>query len=142
MSDIAEIEKPKRAPVVRPGIVDLVRERRCPECGGPVVRRSARGPFPTFCSPEHKRQHNLRHINEGRAIIGLLKAWRINRGSGEVAQRAFAEVCRAVDYFNAEDLEAGRPRADLYGAMLLHEQMSIVDRRLTVQRVPAVPEIA
>lgn len=32
----------------KPTISERARERVCPECGGPVIRRSARGPMPTI----------------------------------------------------------------------------------------------
>lgn len=122
----AQIAEPRKG---RPTIAERAREKVCPDCGGPVERRSARGPFPTFCSDDCKRSHSNRHIVEGRAVIALLKAWRIDRGTGEIAKGAFAQVCQIVDLFNAQDAEAGRPRADLYAAKMLREQTSYLDRR-------------
>jgi endogenous inhibitor of DNA gyrase (YacG/DUF329 family) len=113
----------------KPSIQDRARERVCPECGGEVVRRSARGPMPTFCSQECKKSHANRHIVEGRAVIALLKAWRIDRAQGEIAQKSFAEVNRILDQFNAQDREAGRPRADLYAAKLLADGTQFMDRQ-------------
>lgn len=110
-------------------IADRARERVCPECGGEVVRRSARGPIPTFCSPECKRSHNNRHLVEGRAVIAFLKAWRIDRGSGEIAKASLAQVCQIVDQFNAQDRDAARPRADLYAAKLLRDGTIFRDRQ-------------
>lgn len=112
----------------KPSIHARAAERICPECGGPVVRRSARGPMPTFCSPECKREHGNRHMVEGRAVIALLKAWRIDRAQGEIAQTAFAEANRILDQFNRQDNEAGRPRADLYAAKLLADGRLYMDR--------------
>lgn len=113
----------------KPGLRERAAEKVCPECGGPVVRRSARGPFPTFCSPECKKSHANRHIVEGRAVIALLKAWRIDRAQGQIAKSAFAEVNKILDQFNAQDREAGRPRADLYAAKLLwNDGMRYMDR--------------
>lgn len=116
----------------KPTIKERLKGRVCPNCGKVPVRKSDRGPSPTFCSKECKRAHNNRLLVEGRAVIGFLKAWRIDRGSGEIAQKSLAQVCEIVDYFNAQDLEAGRPRADLYGATLLRDGTRFFDR----QRAP------
>jgi endogenous inhibitor of DNA gyrase (YacG/DUF329 family) len=113
----------------KPTIKDRAADKTCPECGGLVVRKSARGPFPTFCSQECKKAHSNRHIVEGRAVIAFLKAWRIDRAQGEIAQKSFAEICTIVDQFNAQDLKAGRPRADLYAAKLLATQTTYFDRQ-------------
>lgn len=113
----------------KPTIAERARERVCPECGGAAVRRSAKGPMPTFCGPECKRAHANRHIVEGRAVIAFLKAWRIDRASGEIAKGSFAQVCKIVDQFNAQDLAAGRPRADLYAAKLLRDGSEYFDRQ-------------
>lgn len=115
----------------KPTIQERARDRICPECGGEVVRRSARGPMPTFCSVECRREHSNRHIVEGRAVIAHLKAWRIDRGSGEIAKASFNEICTIVDGFNAADREAGRPRADLYAAKLLADGRLYIDRQAT-----------
>ncbi len=112
----------------KPTIADRAREAICPECGGPVFRRSAKGPPPTFCSPEHKKLYGNRQLVEGRAVIGLLKGWRIERGSGPIASAAFAQVCTILDGFNATDREAGRPRADLYTAKMLADGTIYADR--------------
>ncbi len=116
----------------KPTIQARARERVCPECAGEVVRRSTRGPMPTFCSPECKKSHANRHIVEGRAVIAFLKAWRIDRSQGEIAQQSFAEANRILDQFNAQDREAGRPRADLYAAKLLADGTQFVDRQRQV----------
>lgn len=113
----------------KPTIATRAKERICPECGGDVVRRSARGPIPTFCSHDCKRAHSNRHLVEGRAVIALLKAWRIDRGQGEIAKSAFAEVNRILDQFNSQDREAGRPRADLYAAKLMGNGTQFIDRQ-------------
>lgn len=112
----------------KPTIAERARDRICPECGGPVVRTSVRGPAPTFCSPAHKKAFGNRKLVEGQAVIGLLKAWRIDRGSGPIAQAALAQLCAVVDGFNAADKEAGRPRADLYAAKLLVDGFVYADR--------------
>lgn len=126
MTDQAATTKTKKA---KPTIAERAREKVCPECGGVVVRRSAKGPFPTFCGPECKRSHANRHTVEGRAVIALLKAWRIDRAQGEIAQKSFAQVCLIVDQFNAADNKTGRPRADLYAAKLLVDGTMFFDRQ-------------
>lgn len=103
----------------KPTIAELARRSECPNCGGKVERKSARGPMPTFCSKACKVDHQNRHIAEGRVVIALLKAWRIDRGTGETAQGAFAQAISALDHFNAEDRKAGRPRPDLYASKIL-----------------------
>lgn len=121
----------KRAP--KPSIAERARQPICPNCGGSVERRSPKGPFPTFCDSRGagvcKREHSNRHLVEGRAIIGLLKGWRIDRGSGEIAQRAFAQICQIADQFNAQDAEVNRPRADLYAAKLMANCSLYMDRQ-------------
>lgn len=103
----------------KPTISELARKAICPNCGGAVERKSARGPMPTYCSKPCKVDHFNRHVVEGRVVIGLLKAWRIDRGTGEIAQGAFAQAISALDHFIAEDRKAGRPRPDLYAAKIL-----------------------
>lgn len=122
----------------RPAIRDRAREMICPNCGGPVVRRSPRGPMPTFCGHECKVAMQNRLTVEGRALAHFAKAWRIDRGGGEIAQASFAQMVEIIDRFNAQDLEAGRPRADLYASKLLAEGTRYIDRR----RGPLAPRIA
>lgn len=126
----------------KPTIQQRARDHVCPECGGEVIRRSARGPMPTFCSAECKKSHANRHIVEGRAVIAFLKAWRIDRAQGEIAQSSFAEICNIVDQFNAQDREAGRPRADLYAAKLLADGTKFVDRQHQAQARKTAARIA
>ena len=113
----------------RPTVQDRVRERVCPNCGKPAERKSPKGPPPTFCGKACKRDMNNRLIVEGRAVIGYLKGWRIDRGSGEIAQKSFAQVCEIVDLFNARDASEGRPRPDLYAATLIASETRYLDRR-------------
>lgn len=122
---------------LKPTIQESARQRVCPECGGEAVRRSTRGPMPTFCSPDCKKSHANRHIVEGRAVIALLKAWRIDRAQGEIAQASFAQVNRILDQFNAQDKEAARPRADLYAAKLLADGTQFFDRQHQVNAARA-----
>lgn len=113
----------------KPTIAERARERICPECGGAVVRRSARGPMPTFCSDGCKKKRSNRRLVRGSAIIELAQAWRIDRGSGEIAQTAFQQLCAILDQFNAEDNGAGRPRADLMAAKILADGSMFIDRQ-------------
>lgn len=121
----------------KPTIRQRAHERVCPNCGGPVERRSTRGPMPTFCDARGKgvckKEHANRHLVEGRAVIAFLKAWRIDRGQGEIAQKSFEQICRITDQFNAQDLAAGLPRADLYAAKLLADGTQFFDRQHLVQ---------
>lgn len=126
---VTEAEKPKKAKPAKPGIGTRAADMICPNCGGEVVRRSNRGPRPTFCSPKCKRDFGNRLIVEGRAVIAYLKAWRIDRGQGNIAKASFGEICSIVDSFNAADREAGRPRADLYAAKLLDTGYLYMDRQ-------------
>jgi hypothetical protein len=116
----------------KPTIAARAAEAICPNCGGPVVRRSSRGPMPTFCDAKGdgvcKKEHFNRHIVEGRAAIAFLKAWRIDRGSGEIASGSLEQVCKMVDQFNAEDAKRNRPRADLYAAKILATGTFYFDR--------------
>lgn len=117
----------------KPTIAERARDKVCPNCGGPVARRSARGPVPTFCDARGpgvcKKEHSNRHIVEGRAVIALMKAWRIDRAQGDIARESFAQVNAILDRFNAQDREAGRPRADLYAAKLLADGTQFFDRQ-------------
>lgn len=115
--------------MTKPTIRERLRDRVCPNCGRTPERKSAKGPPPTFCSKQCKRDHNNRLLVEGRAVIGFVKAWRIDRGQGEIAQKSLAQVCEIADLFNAQDLAAGRPRADLYAATMLAEGTRYFDRQ-------------
>jgi endogenous inhibitor of DNA gyrase (YacG/DUF329 family) len=123
----------------KPTIRERAAQATCPNCGGAVVRRSARGPFPKFCDARGegvcKKEHANRHVVEGRAMAALVKAWRIDRGQGEIAQRAFQQVCQMADQFNAADAAyrgpngETRPRADLYAAKLMADGSMFFDRQ-------------
>lgn len=110
-------------------IADRSQEMTCPECAGPVARKTPTGRKPVFCCKEHQRAFNHRAEKEGAAVIALAKAWRIDRGSGEIAKAALEQLCRVLDDFNAEDHAAGRPRADLYAAKLMADGRLYMDRR-------------
>lgn len=113
----------------KPTIEERARERICPECGAEVVRRAATGPTPIFCCPEHSKAFNIRAAREGAAAIAFLKAWRVDRGSGEIAQHSLEQLCQIVDGFNSDDHRFGRPRADLYAAKLMRDGRRYMDRK-------------
>lgn len=106
-------------PAGKPTIKDRARQRICPECGADVPQ-GTRGRPRIFCCPEHKRAFNNRALSDGAAALAFLKAWRVDRGSGEIAKASLQRLCQMVDSFNEADREAGRPRADLYAAKLIH----------------------
>lgn len=114
---------------VKPTISERARQAICPECQGKVERRSPKGPFPKFCSEAHKRAYGNRLLAQGLPVIGLLKAWRMDRGSGEIAQKAFSQVCTILDEMNAEDARQGRARPDLYAAKLMANSGMYIDRQ-------------
>lgn len=116
----------------KPSIRERVKERICPNCGAPAVRKSTRGPDPVFCSKKCKVELNNRLTVEGRALIAFVKAWRIDRGSGEIAQESLQQLCEIADYFNAEDLRLGRPRADYQAAAILSTGTKFFDRKRNI----------
>jgi endogenous inhibitor of DNA gyrase (YacG/DUF329 family) len=101
--------------------------RDCLECGKPV-QQTGKGRERLFCCEAHKQAHANRRAVRGKAVMTLLQAWRVDRGSTAVAKAAFREVCEMVDTFNAEDFEARRPRATEHAKSLL-AQGSFIDRR-------------
>lgn len=105
--------------------------RLCPECGAEVKRQNAKGAAPTFCSPAHKTAYHSRAMGHGRALLPLLKAWRVSRhrkDEKEIGSAAFKEICSMVDAMIAEDRAAGRPRPTLYAERLL-KNGRYIDRR-------------
>lgn len=121
------MEPNKRAP--RPSVAETANQMVCPNCGAPTKRKSATGPRPTYCSTECRKASGNRDLARGSVIVKLAQAWRINRGQGPVAQEAFAEFIAILDSFNAEDKEAGRPRADIAAAKLLDSGFRYIDRK-------------
>lgn len=61
------------------------------------------------------------------ALAGLVKAWRVDRGTGEIAKGAFARLCKIADDLNEDDRRNSRPRADYYAATLLASNAAPVD---------------
>lgn len=113
----------------KPSIAARAAQKVCPECGGPVERKSKKGPRPIFCCEAHKVAFQNRMIVRGRVLAPFVMGWRIDRGSGEIAKEAFSQLCSIVDRFNAEDAKAGRPRADLYAAKLMGSGFQYIDRK-------------
>lgn len=101
----------------------------CPECGGPVTQ-PAKGRARIFCKEAHKQAFRNRLAVRGKMLTGLALGWRVDRGSGPTAKAAFAQMCAMLDEWNADDREAGRPRADYYTGLLI-EQGNYVDRKAT-----------
>lgn len=113
----------------RPSIAETANQMVCPNCGNPVARKSERGPRPVYCSTECRKAKGNRDLARGSVLVTLAQAWRINRGQGPVAQAAFTEFVSILDGFNAEDNEAGRPRADIAAAKMLVTGMRYIDRK-------------
>ncbi len=113
----------------KPEIRELARQPICPNCGGEAVRKHAKGPPPKFCTKKCKIEMTNRLTAEGRNLIAFAKAWRIDRGSAPVATASLAQMCEILDYLNAADHAAGRPRADLYAAKILADGTRFIDRR-------------
>lgn len=90
----------------------------CPECGKTPVRKSLKGPAPMFCSKECATKCERRKISDGRAVIDLLKAWRVcrnNKGDSRLGGAIFSEICTVVDTMIERDRTAGRTTARLLG---------------------------
>lgn len=82
-------------------------QRVCAECNQKfeAVNRKK-----LFCSDTHKLAFHNRCTARGKVLIPLAMAWRTKRGGGGTAKKAFAEMCRLLDAFAAEDREGGRMR--------------------------------
>lgn len=116
----------------RPTVATRAAERLCPNCGAPSPERiSTRGPAPIYCRPTDdrncKREMNNRNLADGLALVPYIKAWRIDRGCGEIAQASFARMCKIADDLNEADRRDGRPRADYYAATLIASHAATVD---------------
>lgn len=119
-----EATAPKKSS--KPTIRERVATRVCPNCGNPSpARKSAKGPAPLYCRAEEndgrdcKRELANRNTVDAAAILPYLKAWRVDRGTGEIAAASFQLVCKMLDDLNERDREAKRPRADYHAATLL-----------------------
>ncbi|MFL6864086.1 MAG: hypothetical protein ACJ8DZ_13915 [Allosphingosinicella sp.] len=105
----------------KPTPSEIARQPICTECGGPLPPRpeKAKGPPRLYCTVACKKARNARRLVRGSAVIEWAQAWRRNRAQGPLAQAAFAEMNTILDQFNAEDLQANRPPADLAAARML-----------------------
>lgn len=105
----------------------------CPECGTEVRRiPGQRGGKKHFCSEACKTAFQSRAAKEGRAIIAIAKAWRMARSrpnDKDIGKDAFAELCRVLDDFNAQDRKAGRAPATDYARILLGDGRLYMDRK-------------
>lgn len=129
----------------KPTIRERAAARLCPNCGKPSPpRKSTRGPAPIYCDQVCKKAKNNRDLRDGLSLVNMVKAWRVDRGSGEIAQAAFARVCAIADMLNEEDRNATdadgnpapRPRADYVAAIqLANEFQSVMDLRYGKRRV-------
>lgn len=121
----------------KPTIRERAAARLCPNCGKPSPpRKSTRGPAPIYCDQVCKKAKNNRDLRDGLSLVNIVKAWRVDRGSGEIAQTAFARVCAIADMLNEEDRVNGRPRADYVAAVqLANEFQSVMDLRYGKRRV-------
>lgn len=100
----------------------------CPYCGGQVERKNARGPSPSYCSPECQKAMSNASLSDGAAIIKLAKAWRESRGQG-IGAACFNQMVSALDTMLAADREAGRPSALYAGAVMLNADGQYFDRK-------------
>lgn len=107
--------------------------RLCPNCGAEVVRKSKHGPTPTFClGGVCSKEFHSRELTEGRAIIALVKAWRLSRNRKEdkaLGASCLSELTSIADRFNAADREAGRPRITEYVRIQLKTGYTYQDRQ-------------
>ncbi len=105
----------------------------CPECQSEVRREPGqRGGKKHFCSNDCKTAFQARAAKEGRAIIAIAKAWRMSRSSPknkDIGKEAFAQLCRMLDDFNAEDRKGGRAPATDYARMLFDGRLYIDRKR-------------
>lgn len=112
----------------KPTARERAAQRVCPNCGRPSpARRSPRGPAPLYCDKRCKQQMGNRQLADGLALVPYLKAWRVDRGSGPIAQESFSRICQIVDELNEADRTAGRPRADYYAAVLIDSDAPTVN---------------
>lgn len=67
--------------------------------------------------------------SRGQVLTAYVLAWRAGRGSGDMAKRAFAEVCAISDVFNAEARTAGRPPISQFVEASLYQGQHMDRRR-------------
>ena len=112
----------------------------CPECGAAVYRTSPRGPAPVFCCNKHKVAFHSRSMNQGRALLPYLKAWRAARNrkaDKDIGATCFQEVCAILDEMISDDREAGRPHPTEYARSLVGTGYRYMDRKATPKQEPS-----
>lgn len=94
----------------------------CEECGTVFVQRHVNQ---AFCSTACKNTLHNRAMYRGRSVMTLALAWRgaKSKRADPVGKRAFAELCRELDRYNAEDRAAGRRSAyEVLARQLRHSE--------------------
>ena len=76
---------------------------RCFDCG------TATSGGKLYCNSTCRLGFHNRMSKRGRVILPYALGWRMARGSGDTAKKAFAELCAYLDHCNAEDRAAKRP---------------------------------
>lgn len=97
----------------------------CPECGCELPATKSRGKKRVFCSDEHKTIHNNRMAARGKSLAKIAMGWRQQRGAGDLGKFLFGEMTSMLDMWNAEDLKAGRMRADHYASLVCDWQPNL-----------------
>lgn len=92
--------------------------RICPECGVEFTPPVTRGQQRIFCSDAHKMAHSNRRTVRGKSLAAIAQGWRQTRGAGDFGKFLFGEMTAMIDHWNAEDLAAGRLRADEYAKLV------------------------
>lgn len=85
----------------------------CPECGeafSPTHHRQQ------FCTQTHSKTFNNRQLTRGQKVTGLALAWRQSRSTKDpelkaAGKAAFTQLCRLLDRYGSEDVQAGRLNA-------------------------------
>lgn len=113
-----------------------LRKPVCCNCGEEFLRNR---PQQEFCKEPCRREFQNRAAVEGRAVIALLKAWRVGRNAKgdtpeaaairDVASKSFSEFVSVVDSFIREDREAGRPHPSRYARSLVANGGRYQDRK-------------
>jgi hypothetical protein len=128
-SQAIEAPRTPRKKSPKPSIRETVNQRMCPNCGRPSPERiSARGGTPLYCRDRPcRRELNNRNVVQGASLVPYLKAWRADRGSGEIAQASFMRICNIVDALLDDDRRANRPHARYHAATLIASNAQPVD---------------
>ena len=88
-------------------------DQSCAECGAPFAPTRA---WSLFCCKAHKQAFHSRQMSRGHILSTLMQVHRRGgdgkRNATDDSRYAFAQACKLLDRFNAEDKAAGR-RPDL-----------------------------